>query len=256
MSERGKPVDWQLERLAQGELDPAQARALEERLGPEQTRERLAALEASNQEILAKLPPEVVAASIRRRQAEGARSRRAPLLLMAFVPLAALGVWAAVPRQASLMGEATEETRVKGAARLLVYRASGNGQQLTRLAESARVRPHDMIQLAYTAGEAKYGAVLSVDGRGVVTVHLPLAGDAPVALAATGEVRLPRSYELDDAPGFERFFLVSAPKPFSLSEVVDAARALARTPAEARSKRLGVNTGLSQESLLLEKARP
>lgn len=254
------PGDWQLERLAQGELDPVRARALEEKLGKEETAARLAALDESNREILARLPPEVVAASVRRRAEEGRRRPGRARLLMVLVPVVAAGAWAAVgslPRHAAVVGGGSvEETRVKGVARLLAYRVSDGGARLTRLSGSARVRPHDTIQLAYTAGESKFGMVLSVDGGGVVTQHLPLAGAAPAALAGTGEVRLPRSYELDDAPGFERFFLITASGAFSPSDVMDAARTLARNPADARRKPLTLPADLTQESLLLEKVRP
>ena len=49
-------TEWQLERLAQGELDEARARQVLQQLGPE-AQARLAGLEASNQEILGRLPP-------------------------------------------------------------------------------------------------------------------------------------------------------------------------------------------------------
>jgi hypothetical protein len=124
MDRRDKPVtDWQLERLAQGELDEAAARELERKLGPEGTQERLAGLAASNQQILERLPPDVVGAAIRRRL-QARRPARARWL-MALVPVAAAaGVWTlqAVPRQASVV-ETPESTRAKGATRLLAYRA-------------------------------------------------------------------------------------------------------------------------------------
>ncbi len=45
-----------------------------------------------------------------------------------------------------------------------------------------------------------------------------------------GPVVLPSAYELDDAPGFERFFLVYSAKPFDVAAVDPAARALAQLP--------------------------
>jgi len=42
------------------------------------------------------------------------------------------------------------------------------------------VRAHDLLQLAYTAGAARFGMVVSIDGRGGVTQHLPLNGATPV----------------------------------------------------------------------------
>jgi len=256
MEERGKPVsDWQLERLAQGELDPATAGDIERKLGKDQTRQRLSELEASNQAILARLPPQMVSATIRRRLEER-RAPRGRMLMAAVLPFAlAAGVWAvAVAPQVASGPELGEYIGVKGAAQLHAYRMRKDARPV-RLKDAAPVRPHDTVQLAYTAGEARFGVVVSVDGRGVVTQHLPVNATAPAELAPGGETNLPRSYELDDAPGFERFFLVTAPKPFSVAEVLEAVRALAGA-ADAPRKSLSLPAGLSQESLLLKKVQP
>jgi hypothetical protein len=251
MDEGKRPIDWQLERLAQGELDDDSAKALAARLGPEELEARLAALKTSDREILQRLPPEVVGASIRRRLATPRGRGR---MLMALFPLAvAASVWAIgySPRLATRPG--SEETRIKGAQHLLVFRAGAAGKA-ARLSPSARVRPHDRLQLAYTGGDARFGAILSVDGNGVVTQHLPVDAAAATALAA-GETSLPRSYELDEAPGFERFFFVTGPRPFALGDVLAAARALAHDP-EVQRKPLALDPALSQESLLLQKVQP
>lgn len=256
MDERAKPVsDWRLERLAQGELTPAAAGEIEGQLGKDQTRERLAEIDASNRAILEKLPPQVVSASIRRRLEER-RAPRGRVLMAALLPFAlAAGVWAvAVGPQVALGPIDDGDIRVKGAVHLHAYRVQKDAKPV-RLKDAAPVRPHDTVQLAYTAGEARFGVVVSVDGRGVVTQHLPVNATAPAQLAPGGETNLPRSYELDDAPGFERFFLITAPKPFSVAQVLEAARALAGA-GEARRKSLSLPPGLSQESLLLEKVKP
>jgi hypothetical protein len=46
--------------------------------------------------------------------------------------------------------------------------------------------------------------VLSIDGRGTVTVHLPLAGTDAAQLSKDGDTTLGSSYALDDAPAYER----------------------------------------------------
>jgi hypothetical protein len=256
MNDKGKPVtDWQLERLALGELDEVTAREIVRKLGPEETQVRLERLASSNREILERLPPDVVGATIRRRL--HARRPARGRLLMVLLPVAAVaGVWAVgpFPRHASVDGPG-ETILVKGATRLVAYRAAGAGKP-ARLDDAARVRPHDVIQLAVTAAEARFGVVLSVDGRGVVTPHLPADAGSGAAALPAGEMHLPRSYELDDAPGFERFFLVTASRAFATADVLAAARALARTPDDARRKPLPLPPELAQQSLLLEKVQP
>jgi hypothetical protein len=255
MDEKGKTVpDWQLERLAQGELDDAARGEIERKLGKEETQRRLAELETSNGAILERLPPQMVSAVIRRRL-EARRPPRARFL-MVLLPLAmAAGVWAVgfSPQVASVPQPPPYEG-VKGPSRLYAYRVDRNAKPV-RLDDAARVRPHDIVQLAYTAEAARFGVVLSVDGRGVVTQHLPRGVATAAPLEVAGRTNLPQSYELDDAPGFERFFIVSGPRQFSLDEVLDAARALA-SAGDARRKPLPLPAGLSQESLLLEKVQP
>lgn len=114
-----------------------------------------------------------------------------------------------------------------------------------------------MLQLSYTAGDAKYGVIFSVDGRGSITWHLPAGyrggSRAAPALDAQGQVVLPSAYELDDAPGFERFFLVYSSVPFDVSDVERAARTLLARLAGADKEGLGLRGGLGQYSVLLKK---
>jgi hypothetical protein len=94
-----------------------------------------------------------------------------------------------------------------------------------------------------------------VDGRGTVTLHAPESGTGSVPLAPAGTHALPGAYALDDAPGFERFFLVTAEAPFALEEVLAAARSLAGH-AEARTSPLPLPSRYMQASFTLEKSSP
>ena len=118
-------------------------------------------------------------------------------------------------------------------------------------------RRADVLQLGYAAGTAKYGVIFSVDGRGTVTWHLPAGyGAGPrqsPLLEMQGEVILPSAYELDDAPGYERFFLVYSPNPFDLAQIAQAARSIASRPAAADTETLAIPAGMGQYSLLLKK---
>jgi hypothetical protein len=109
--------------------------------------------------------------------------------------------------------------------------------------------------MAYFSREPGYGVILSVDGRGRVTLHLPdehSAGAAP--LKGSRLVDVPIGYELDDAPGFERFFLVTAPAPFSVASVMEAAHTLAAS-VRAPSAPLPLPLTFTQTSLRLDKRR-
>src|SRR5215831_15505456 len=111
------------------------------------------------------------------------------------------GRW--VPNEARCSLKAVEPLRLH----LRMYRKTPNGA-VERLHNGAFTRAGDRVQVAYTASEARFGVVLSIDGRGDVTWHLPPGYPGPAARLGSGvETTLPWSFELDDAPGFERFVM-------------------------------------------------
>jgi hypothetical protein len=245
--------DWLLERLALGELDAETAADVRRRLAAEgrSLDDIMAAVAASNREILAELPATPTAAAIRRRAAQATAAER-PARRRAFlwaVPVVLAGSAAIIPLLAP-----TE--RIKGSSeaptpRLYVYRHGAAGPE--RLSDGSPAARGDLLQLAYRSRAGGYGVLLSVDGAGKVTLHWPdrQDGDA-AALKAARETPLPSSYELDDAPAFERFFLVRADTPFSVATAMEAARALAAQPA-ARQQALALPPRFEQISLALDK---
>lgn len=112
------------------------------------------------------------------------------------------------------------------------------------------------MQLAYDRSpDGLFGVLLSVDGAGRITQHLPEEGArASAPLTSVREIPLPSAYELDDAPEFERFVLVTAAQPFAIGVVLDAARALAKHGPSAQTLPLDLGPGFHQTSVLLRKA--
>lgn len=211
--------------------------------------EELQALRESNDEILAAHPPAAVAAEVKRRlRATEARLRSPSRVRWLVAAASALGAAVLVVSVGARRGPADDGVRLKGLApHLVVYR---DGATPERLADRAPARPHDVVQLGYVAAGRRYGAIVSLDGRGEVTLHL-----APQALAETGEVRLPSAFELDDAPAFERFVFVTGDEPFDEADVLGAARGAA-TGGNARDAPLPLPRGLQQSSFTLEKLAP
>ena len=251
--------DWLVERLALGELDDTAAADVRRRLAAEgrDADAEVAALAASSREILEAHPPARVAAALRVRAAE-TRPHRTWLFALPLV-LAGAAALGLVARPSTHAGAPRSEgdvvfenTEIKGTSELRVYRHRAVGDE--RLADGARATTGDLLQLAYRAPTDAFGALLSIDGRGHVTVHWPEAGsEGPARLSAKGEVRLPSAYELDDAPAFERFIFVSSAVPFEMKTVLDAAQALAARPADARARRLPLPANVNQLSLALDK---
>jgi hypothetical protein len=246
--------DWQLERYLLGELPAAEAEAVRAALERDPAlRARLQALELSNTEILERHPPPAIAAAVRARAAAApavaAVAPRPRLALAAALGAAAVLAGVLVLRPwpaAGPPGPEGDVTRLKGAApRLVLYRQRPGGAEA--LGPGAGVRAGDVVQLSYHAAGRRYGVIVSVDGRGAVTRHLPVAGETAAPLSG-GAVALPEAYRLDDAPRFERFYLVAADEPFPVAAVVAA---LPRGGDDAEHLRLPARWAV--ESVLLRK---
>lgn len=257
MAERRDVSDLLLEQFILGELPSAlAARVASELERDPELRARRDAIVASDKEILDRHPPRETAEAIRRRLLrveESRQSRRRSFPLVIGIPAAAaLLVFLSlfVVRERLVVNE----TRLKGlSTHLAVFRKTTQGAE--ELKPGTVAGRGEILQLSYTAGDARYGVIFSVDGRGAVTWHLPTsyAGgprSAP-SLDRQGQVILPSAYELDDAPGFERFFFVYSSASFDTAAVAQAARAL---PAGAAATGvLPLPAGLQQFSLLLKK---
>ncbi|MBV1858131.1 MAG: hypothetical protein KUG77_06935 [Nannocystaceae bacterium] len=128
---------------------------------------------------------------------------------------------------------------------------------IDRLHSGARVGRGDVVQLSYVAAGNRFGVIVSVDGRGEVTLHHPEDANEVPRVKTRGETPLASAFELDDAPGFERFFFVTG-RRVSLDPhaVVEAAHVLAtQGPGAAQAESLPLPTELRQSSFLLRKFR-
>lgn len=279
--------DWLLERALVDEVPEAHkarlARALASN-GDEDARARLAALANENAVILADAPPERVAAEIHRRLHQKAVEDAALLRKnqVHWAPRFVAGMAAAAAAAGAVVllaystGERTRpagghepaevagagEIRLKGDPQLIIHRK--HRDTVTQLGRGDSAKAGDLLQLSYVAGSASHGVILSIDGRGAVTVHFP-EGDAVSGSGSSGTqgqqldkrgaVQLAHSYELDDAPAFERFFFITANRPIDLAEVMRQAEALAAEPERARIAMLPLS-GLAphtQQSFLVTK---
>jgi hypothetical protein len=251
--------DWLVERLHAGDLPAAEAEAVRARLTAEGGLGRLEALRRDDEAFAAAHPPGPALGEIRRRaRGDGGRPPRAARAWLpgALVAAAAAAFVAVVvlPRGGPV-GDGRpggEAVALKGAGPTLVVHRQRPGGEPERLAAGASARAGDVLQLAVQAAGARYGVVVSIDGRGRVTRHLPEGGEVSAALAGGGAAPLPHAYELDDAPGFERFFLVTGAAPFDVAPVVEAARRLAAA-GQGQTGALGLPGGLAQRPVLIVK---
>lgn len=296
----GRFPDYILERYLLRELPPQQLHALDSlRTQDPDLEARLSRLQDSSRQILAQYPIQETAAAIRARlplelDDSGGVSRapwnagnrvknrrkkpfslRSLLIAAPALALAVFVVMITIQRPEDVIPPISvgggEITRVKGSAPakaqspgLFIYRKKSDSGAVERLAPNSKTARGDLLQIAYHAGSAQYGVILSIDGGGAVTLHFPpqptsssalrIAGDT----SGSGDKRIPpaifldAAFELDNAPVFERFFFITSSTPPDVPELLRAARLFAALPA-AQKNPLPLGASLKQTSLLLIK---
>ncbi|KYF72960.1 DUF4384 domain-containing protein, partial [Sorangium cellulosum] len=115
---------------------------------------------------------------------------------------AALLFFRAAPDPAGGAPESPGE-RIKGANRIGFYVKRGGSVQPGGAGE--RLHPGDAIQFTYSATEALYLVILSVDGASQASVYYP-SGPVAARIEPGRDVLLPQSTVLDDTLGAERFY--------------------------------------------------
>lgn len=87
----------------------------------------------------------------------------------------------------------------------------------------------------------------------MVTLHYPEQERDSTLLDQEQKTLLQTSYELDDAPGFERFFFVTSKSKIDAAEVLKSVRLLAGDSNEAGSRELILPAMQDQFSIILIK---
>ena len=143
-------------------------------------------------------------------------------------------------------------TRLRGfVTKLYVYRKHGKDIEL--LNDNSTGRINDLIQLAYAVTKDTFGIIFSIDGRGNVTKHFPINSLQAAKMKPGRKFFLSHSFQLDDAPEFERFFMVTSDSQFNGGYIITLAKQLAINKNLAKSNKIPVNGSFEQVSILLIK---
>ncbi|MCH9684607.1 MAG: hypothetical protein K0V04_24435 [Deltaproteobacteria bacterium] len=187
------------------------------------------------------------------------RMRHAARHVAAAVLALGLGCTPTAPRVDAEASAATTDTaeqervRIKGLMpRLLIHRQQHG--QVEQLHDGSVAHTGDLVQISYMAAGNRNGVVVSLDGRGVVTLHHPPRPNADATLVARGLHALDHAYELDDAQSYERFvFITSGDEPIDVQTVITAARRLAARGPAARHSPLPLPERWEQRFVTLDK---
>ncbi len=230
--------DWKIERFLTGDLPEEEMKKIQNLEATDEIfAQRIKLLREDNMAILNKLPFETLSEKIAEAKAESAprtlnfsivKFASAAVLVLAVALVALMSQRETVvagtdvaqanggaPAQVALL-ETQSDTRIKGMeARMEVWKKTPAGiVQLNNLDEA---REGDEIQLRFAVPEKCFGLLFSMDGNGALTMHM---GDGANAIElAPGKMNsLPFAYKLDNAPHFEKFFLVTSQQEFAVDE--------------------------------------
>jgi anti-sigma-K factor RskA len=268
--------DFVLERYVLGELPGKRARKIKKWLKTDaQLREKVEEIKKSNQEILTQYPPGFVAPKIMSRHNNNTRhekeeiTRPKPVLFKRILyaspafAAALLIILVLFPLRKGDITSPTDHTQqddilVKGMKeidmskpQLLVHRKRSDCIEL--LKNGARGKAGDLLQLAYIAAKQSHGVILSIDGNGNVTLHFPDKENDPTSLVQDKNILLPNAIELDNAPGFERFFFITSSVEINTAEILKKARTLAVNPDRAKKENMDLPGNVNQYSIIIIK---
>ncbi|MES0490243.1 MAG: hypothetical protein ABUK01_09635 [Leptospirales bacterium] len=267
----------ELERYIAGEVSPNERIKIEELLlKSDALKNQLKKLKQSNIDILQKYPPEKMAALLKQRSQRGlSRNYNEPvkfkkrkfnsgLLVPAFgLFIAGLFLYQFLPRayyqDATLETDETFEVytptdgnRIKGVeTKLLAY--TRNGSHVDQLTPQSTLHEGENLQLAYFTSSPGYGVIFSVDGRGEITLHFPSTKKAEQKLQSGKNIYLEFSYELDDAPEFEKFFFLQSEKEIDTEELLKLIKKVATRGENIKSKNFKVPGQYKQTTFMILK---
>lgn len=217
--------DFKLERYLLGELPEVEMAALRKREAEDELfAARVKMMREEGERFLAENPFSGLEDKLENDQRSVERSL---WLRVAAVLVVAFGIFSVVVlnRQTEIVNESSATsgmdvamadvdngTRIKGmTAGLEVWKKMGDSAvQMVNLGEA---REGDEIQLRYRVPQKCFGMLFSMDGNGTVTMHMG-EGNHAVELEPGKMTTLPFAYKLDNAPKFEKFFLLTSGEMF------------------------------------------
>jgi hypothetical protein len=231
MTSVNKISDFKLERYLLGELSEKEMRELQEReLSDEIFAARVAEMRLQGKRFVAENP--FVALEAKMAAAEQSAKDEHNVVSVRWLKVAAalviaLGVFSMVllnrnvetfdNKDAAMqvaMADVDDGTRIKGMqASLEVWKKTGDSAvQMVNLGDA---HEGDEIQLRYRVPQKCFGMLFSMDGNGTITMHMG-EGNKAIELEPGKMTTLPFAYKLDNAPKFEKFFLLTSQNSFEI----------------------------------------
>lgn len=231
MTSVNKISDFKLERYLLGDLPEGEMQALREREACDEIfAARVREMREQGERFLAENPFSAIEDKLKnaeRSEILPNRSFNTLWLKVAAALVIALGVFSAVVLNRNVatyegsgtsmevaLADTDDGTRIKGmSASLEVWKKTGDSAvQMVNLGDAFE---GDEIQLRYRVPQKCFGMLFSMDGNGTITMHMG-EGDKAIELEPGKMTTLPFAYKLDNAPKFEKFFLLTSEKAFEI----------------------------------------
>lgn len=231
MTSVNKISDFKLERYLLGDLPEGEMQALREREACDEIfAARVREMREQGERFLAENPFSAIEDKLKnaeRSEILPNRSFNTLWLKIAAALVIALGVFSAVVLNRNVttyegsgtsmevaLADTDDGTRIKGmSASLEVWKKTGDSAvQMVNLGDAFE---GDEIQLRYRVPQKCFGMLFSMDGNGTITMHMG-EGDKAIELEPGKMTTLPFAYKLDNAPKFEKFFLLTSEKAFEI----------------------------------------
>ena len=229
MTSVNKISDFKLERYLLGELPEKEMRDFQEReLSDEIFAARVREMREQGKRFVAENPFEALEAKMDAAdEAADGNVISGLWLKVAAALVIALGVFSMVVLNRNVetysgesatmevaMANVDDGTRIKGmSASLEVWKKTGDSAvQMVNLGDA---HEGDEIQLRYRVPQKCFGMLFSMDGNGTVTMHMG-DGNNAIELEPGKMTTLPFAYKLDNAPKFEKFFLLTSQNSFAI----------------------------------------
>ncbi len=252
-----KIPDIILEQYFLGELSSEKMSEIRSLLDSDDSlRNRIKLIEKSNNDFSKKYPfsKTRILASL---SSKGRKSRNSRFMKIFIVPSAALALAACTllfVKISPLFDPIDNSVIIKGnAENLFLYRK--NGSQADVLKNGDAAKKNDILQIAYQIPKDRYCIIFSIDGNSSVTLHYSSSESIIQDANKTGKIFVPESYQLDDAPFFERFFMITSDEKIHGDDILSRAEKFALDRDKAVSESFPVGKSFSQQSVLIVKVK-
>lgn len=246
---------WKLERFILGELPKKELEALQARVRVDHDlQNRLSELKIQNDKYIANIDLEALANRIHGKHRINISQKfttkklnwfSIPVTAIACMAILFIGIFVYTSNKSTLTDD-----RVKGGGNRIELWQKKEGI-VANILNNALLEKGDVIQIRIHPEKKCFGVVVSLDGRGTWTTHLPDSGSTSKAIKPGKDEFLDFAYQLDDAPNYEVFWLVTSDKTFNIDTLMNHFKQLNGSPVPPSS--LPLNKSFTQTRISIRK---